>query len=66
MPSVTVAASTKEASIQAVVIRCGCGDPASHPDAVCPRPRATEDLGTIAYYHKNPLRRWLWAARHKL
>lgn len=66
MPSVTVAASTKEASIQAVVIRCGCGDPASHPDAVCPRPRATEDLGTIAEYHQNPIRRRLRALRHNL
>lgn len=23
-----------------------------------------ERLGTIAYWHKNPLRRWAWALRH--
>lgn len=54
----------KEASIHAVVIRCGCGDPANiHPGEPCPTPRTTEDRGTVSYYHRNPLRRLAWAAK---
>lgn len=53
-------AGIQEASIEAVVVRCGCGDPAGiHPHAPCPSPAATEDLGTVSYYHRNPLKRWL-------
>lgn len=57
--SMVVAGGTAEAygegSIQAVVIRCGCGDPARiHPgDNPCPTPRAMEDLGTISYWHRD-------------
>jgi len=36
-----------EITIEAVVIRCGCGDPDSHAGEVCPRPRAREDLGRL-------------------
>lgn len=25
-----------------------------------------EDLGTVAYYHRNPLRRWAWAVKNYL
>jgi hypothetical protein len=38
-----------EASISAVIIR---GD------------GTRETLGTIAYYHKNPLRRWWWQVKN--
>jgi hypothetical protein len=27
---------------------------------------SVEDLGQIAYWHKNPLRRWLWSVRKYL
>jgi hypothetical protein len=37
-------------TIEAVVIRCGCGDPATiHPGQPCPRPRRVSDLGVISY-----------------
>lgn len=48
----------KQQQIDAVVIRCGCGKPHSHAGKVCPKGKR-EDHGTIAYWHKNPLRR-LW------
>lgn len=25
-----------------------------------------EDLGLVAYYHRNPLRRWAWAAKQRV
>ena len=54
----------QEASIGATVIRCGCGDPAgNHPGESCPTPRATEPLGVISYWHRNPLRRAGWAIK---
>jgi hypothetical protein len=62
--SVQVAVPAEEASIAAVVIRCGCppGE-MDHEGAVCWRPRAEEDLGVIAYSHRNPLRTWWWEIR---
>lgn len=60
----SVPVSVSEASIQASVIRCGCGNPAVvHPGEPCPTPRTTEKLGVISYYHRNPLRRLAWAIR---
>jgi hypothetical protein len=57
-------AKAREASISAVVTRCGCGKPASHLGAVCPHPSAVTDLGVIAYWHRNPLKRaWHWLRR---
>lgn len=56
----------RESGITAVVTRCGCGAPAAHAGLPCPRPRASENLGTIAYWHRNPLRRWAWRARRFL
>lgn len=41
-------APVKQASIAAVVIRAD---------------GTREDLGVIAYYHKNPLRRWAWSLK---
>ena len=55
-----VPTNVQESSLEAIVIRCGCGDPSSHLGTVCPTPRSREDLGVIAYYHRNPLRRWAW------
>lgn len=60
----------KEAEVRAVVTRCGCGDPLRLHERVngqlqpCPTPRAVEDRGRISYYHRNPLRRWLWAMKN--
>jgi hypothetical protein len=45
MGNLIVGARAKEASIEAVVIRVN-GD--------------IENLGTICYYHRNPLRRLAW------
>lgn len=43
-----VQAGVEEASIEAVVVRCGCGDPLRiHPDAACPTPRALENRGIV-------------------
>jgi hypothetical protein len=42
-------AGAREASIAAVVIRAD---------------GTKEDLGVIAYYHKNPLRRAIWRLKH--
>lgn len=59
--AVRVGIPARQASVEAVVIRCGCGDPLRvHPDGPCPTPRAVEDLGTVAYWHRNPLWRLLY------
>jgi hypothetical protein len=64
MTTLTSLADAKEVRIEAVVTRCGCGDPLSHASKglPCPRPLRTENRGTVAYFHRNPLRRWLWNA----
>lgn len=49
-----------EISLEAVVIRCGCGDPDSHFGATCPTPREREDLGVVAFTSKDPLRMLQW------
>lgn len=41
----------REASISAVVIRAD---------------GTVEDLGEVAYFHKNPFRRWLWRLKKGL
>ena len=43
------AESQGEASIEAVVIRCGCTDPLSHAlkQEPCPTPKAVQDMGVI-------------------
>lgn len=51
----TADANFRSSTISATVVRCGCGDPQSHIGAVCPRPRKTEKLGAIAFFHRNPL-----------
>lgn len=57
-----VHAKAKEASIQAIVIRCTCGIPDSHFGEPCARGKQ-QNLGTISYWNRNPLKRWLWAAK---
>lgn len=54
---ITAKGNVREASVSAVVIRCGCNDPTSHAGRVCPKPKAVEDHGTISYFHKSLLRR---------
>lgn len=53
-------AAYKDAEIALVVVRCGCGDPSSHPNAVCPKPRAEHDLGVVSRISDNPIKRLLW------
>ena len=45
MAGLTAHSRVREAQIQAVVIRAD---------------GRRENLGTISYYHKNPLKRWFW------
>lgn len=51
----------QEATVTAVVTRCGCGDPMSHAtlQEPCPSPRAVEPP-IVRYWHRNPLRRFAW------
>jgi hypothetical protein len=51
----------REASIAAVVIRCGCKHPEKHPSTPCPKPRRTDDLGVVSYFHRSALRRAWWS-----
>lgn len=51
MPEQTAKTDVQQAEIQAVVIRAD---------------GSREDLGVIAYYHRNPLKRALWAVKQKL
>lgn len=50
----------KDAEIALKVVRCGCGNPSSHSNAICPTPRDENDLGVVAYIAKNPLKRLWW------
>jgi hypothetical protein len=52
----------REAQISAVVLRCICGDPASHPNMPCPA-AFHEDRGVIAYYHRSVIKRIAWRLR---
>jgi hypothetical protein len=60
MTAFAATSNIRQSSLAAVVTRCGCGTPGQHAGTVCPRPRAVENKGVIAYWHKNPLRRLLW------
>ena len=66
MPTAQAPAFLKSASKSAKVLRCTCTDTEkSAPDwharlgLPCPKARVV-DLGTLAYWHRNPLRRFLW------
>lgn len=39
--------TVQEWTIEATIMRCGCGDPDSHRGMVCPRPRV-EVVGELA------------------
>ena len=57
--------TVRQATVEAVVVRCTCGDPASHVGQLCPFGRR-EDLGVVAYYHRSRLRRWAWRLRRRM
>lgn len=59
MADIIVPTNTRMAEVSAIVTRCACGAPKSHAGAVCPR-GIVVDYGKLAYYHKNPLRRFAW------
>lgn len=57
----------KEVSVSAVVRRCGCtkSQKASRlwhgrHNLPCPNPRAVEDMGEVAYWHRNWWKRLAW------
>lgn len=58
MGQIAIRAGAREASIQATVLRCTCGTPSQHAGQPCPQALA-EPLGIIAYYHRNPIKRWI-------
>lgn len=68
--SVTLAAQdVKSASLNVVVTRCGCTTAEkarrnwhARNNLPCPNPRATEDHGTVAFWHRNPIRVAMWRA----
>jgi len=35
-------------TFEGTIIRCGCGDPASHPGTACPTPRVVQALGELS------------------
>jgi hypothetical protein len=64
MGHVSVSVPCQMASVDAVITRCGCpgrgiGE-GPHPGVVCPNPASVTDLGTVAYWHRNPLRVLAW------
>lgn len=65
MTGIQVPINTESAQIDAVVIRCGCGNPDSHKGEVCPKGKPV-NLGTIAYFHRNPLRRLAWELKQAI
>lgn len=46
--------------IEAVIIRCNCGDPSSHLGRVCPTPGQVEDYGIVSYDHPRAINRAVW------
>lgn len=67
MPEFGAFAGARMASCALVVTRCGCSaqqkagaDWHGYFNQPCPRPSQVQDLGTVAYWHKNPLRRLVW------
>lgn len=58
----------QQSSMEATILRCTCAteqEKAKHFDQVCPNAIAIP-LGTIAYYHKNPVMRFLYKVRRFL
>ena len=65
MSNVGTAQRAEQMAIDATVIRCGCGRPAQHAGQVCPRPNI-ENLGTVSYYHRNPLKRLTYYLKRRV
>lgn len=70
MPNVTTDACVRALEIEQVVVRCGCTEEEKRSanfhalrGEVCPNPRAIENNGVVVRWHRNPLRRALYAAR---
>jgi hypothetical protein len=64
MASVITSVPCNMASVDVVITRCGCPGrgvgAGPHPGVVCPNPKSVTDLGTVAYWHRNPLRVLAW------
>jgi hypothetical protein len=55
----------EEASIEAVVLRCTCGQPESHTGQACPQAQR-EDHGIVSYFNRNPIKQVIWEVRQSL
>lgn len=51
MAGIFATSQIKEAQIKAIVIRAD---------------GTREDLGVVSYYHRNPIKRWLWRLKEML
>jgi len=51
---IAVPVNVEYASIEAVVVRCGCGEPLTHAEMQmpCPQARTIEDLGIVSEYRR--------------
>ena len=62
----TAGVAPAQATMEATILRCNCGAaPGTHFGADCPSPLRIP-LGTIAYHHKNPLKRLLYRIYRRL
>ena len=50
----------KMTEMRVAVTRCGCGEPASHPNVPCPKGVADPSGTRILRSYKNPLRQFVW------
>lgn len=62
MGEVLIPDGAKSAEFEATITRCTCGERGLswadvHPFGPCPNGRVIP-LGLVAYYHKNPFKRW--------
>jgi ABC-type antimicrobial peptide transport system ATPase subunit len=55
----------QEATIEATVIRCGCGNPDSHAGEVCPQGIPT-NLGVVSYYNHRWYKRLMWRVKQEI
>ncbi len=62
MPDITATQPVKALALEAIVFRACKPEHRDRYHAECPDCRLVHDHGTVAYYHKNPLRRW-WYRR---
>ena len=50
---IRVPQNVKSGELILSVSRCGCGNPDQHRGVPCPTPARQEDIGRVAYYHRN-------------